>query len=319
MQTDQSRSVLVGSLCMLLAAVCWGGMFPVAKSALTHLDPYILTAVRYGVTAPVMLAILWRLEGRAAFRPDGRALQLLLFGSAGFAGFGLLALSGLRASTPAHGAILVALMPMLTVLLDAAASRRLPPAHTRLSILMAFGGVALVVSNGHPAALLESPSALADGLILVGVLCWVVYTMGGRHFAGWSPLRYSALTVSFGVIAIGLCAVLALAGGAAHLPTLETLGDTAPQLAYMVIFASVVAVIGWNEGIRRVGPVNGVLFINFVPITAFTVQALRGAPFSGWELGGAGLVVAALTINNLLRQAPPPALRQPPQACPQGS
>ena len=33
------RSVLVGSLCMLLAAVCWGGMFPVAKSALTHLDP----------------------------------------------------------------------------------------------------------------------------------------------------------------------------------------------------------------------------------------------------------------------------------------
>ena len=42
-------------------------MFPVAKSALTHLDPYILTAVRYGVTAPVMLAILWRLEGVPRF------------------------------------------------------------------------------------------------------------------------------------------------------------------------------------------------------------------------------------------------------------
>ncbi|MBR0568133.1 DMT family transporter [Azoarcus sp. L1K30] len=310
-----TRPLLLGGLCMLAAALSWGGMFPVAKATLQFVDPYFLTLIRYGITALIMVAILWAVEGRIALRTDGRGWSLFAFGCAGFCGFGLFVFTGLRASSPAHGAILVALMPLLTVIVNAVMSRMLPPWHTRLSIVMAFLGVAMVVADGHPSALLESRSAGADGLILAGVLSWVIYTLGARNFTGWSPLRYSALTVSFGMGGVALCTAVALSAGAAQLPRASGLADVIPHFAYIIVFASVVAVIGWNEGVRRLGPVNGVLFINFVPITAFVIQAVQGQPVGGWELGGGGLVILALVLNNLLQR--PPRTRAPASICSQ--
>lgn len=299
-----SRPILFGSSCMLLAALSWGGMFPVAKATLHYVDPFFLTLIRYSITAVIMVALLWMLEGRSALSSQGKTWPLFLYGSAGFCGFGLFVFTGLRASTPAHGAILVALMPLLTALVNAVISRTLPARHTQFSIVLALIGVALVVSNGQLAKLTESHSLWSDVLILMGVLSWVIYTVGAKQFANWSPLRYSTLTVIYGVIGIALCTAIAMRFGGAHVPSMPQLTATVPHFFYIVIFASVIAVIGWNEGVRRIGPVNGVLFINFVPITAFAIQALQGHAFSGWELSGAALVVSALLINNLMQRQP---------------
>ena len=61
-----SPSLLFGSLFMLVAAIAWGGMFPVAKATLQFVDPFFLTLIRYSITGVLMLALLWWLEGRAA-------------------------------------------------------------------------------------------------------------------------------------------------------------------------------------------------------------------------------------------------------------
>lgn len=299
-----SPHMLSGALYMLLAAVFWGGLFPVAKLMLGQVDPFSLTSLRYGITAVLMLALLWRSEGRAALSAAGRQGELLLFGSAGFAGFSLLVFSGLRSSTPAHGAILAALMPLLTAVLQAAISRRLPPLHTLASVALALFGVAMVVSNGHPASVFASASVGSDLLILAGVLCWVIYTLGARRFAGWSPLRYTSLSVLYGLPAIFGCTLLAYAVGLGHWPQSSTLLQLWPQLLYTVVLASVVAVLGWNAGVQRLGPLNGVLFINFVPISAFAIQVAQGHPLGQAELFGGGLVVFALLLNNLMQRGP---------------
>lgn len=297
-----SRPTLFGTLCMLVAALSWGGMFPVAKATLHFVDPFFLTLIRYGITAILMLGLLWWIEGRTALRSEGKSWALFLYGCAGFCGFGLFVFTGLRASSPAHGAILVALMPLLTAIVNAILSRTLPSRPTQISIGLALLGVALVVSNGQLGKLLESQSLWSDGLILMGVLSWVIYTLGAKQFATWSPLRYSTLTVAYGVVGIALATLIAVLQGVAHFPTASQLTATTPHFFYIVVFASVIAVLGWNEGVRRIGPVNGVLFINFVPITAFMIQALQGRAFSTWELSGAALVIGALCINNLLQR-----------------
>jgi drug/metabolite transporter (DMT)-like permease len=298
----RSPSRLAGSLYMLAAAAFWGGMFPVGKAMLQFVDPFFLTLIRYAATFIVMAVILWAAEGKGALRADGRGWSLFLYGCIGFCGFGLFVFSGLRASTPAHGAILVALMPMITAVITSLVSRRMPAGTTQISIVIALLGVALVVCNGHPAALLQSRSLGADAMILFGVTSWVVYTLGAKNFAGWSPLRYTTLTIGYGVIGIAASTVLAGAAGLAHLPSVAQVGDAAPYFLYVIVFASVIAVLGWNEGVRRIGPVNGVLFINFVPITAFLIQALQGRPLHPMELTGAALVACALLLNNLLQR-----------------
>jgi len=295
-------SSLAGSVYMLAAAVFWGGMFPVAKALLQLVDPFFLTLIRYAVTFIVMVLILWAAEGRSSLRADGRGWSLFLYGSIGFCGFGLFVFSGLRGSTPAHGAILVALMPMITAVITSLASRRMPPGATQASIAIALLGVALVISNGHPRALLQSRSLGADAMILFGVVSWVVYTLAAKKFGGWSPLRYTTLTIGYGVIGIAICTVLAIVFGLAHAPSVAQAEDVAPYFIYVIVFASVLAVLGWNEGVRRIGPVNGVLFINFVPITALLIQTLQGRPPHPVELAGAVLVASALLLNNFLQR-----------------
>ena len=73
------------------------------------------------------------------------------------------------------------------------------------------------------------------------------------------------------------------------------------------MFAGVVAVLAWNMGIKRVGA-SGVLFINFVPVTALIIGWFQGHRLSGAELAGALIVMAALVLGNLGRR---PVARMP--------
>src|SRR3954464_12113284 len=84
----------LNSLPSLVAALSWGAMFPIAASALHRVDPFPLTAIRYGVAAVVFLGLLYAVEGRQALRADGRSLELFVLGSIGFAGFNLLSYLG---------------------------------------------------------------------------------------------------------------------------------------------------------------------------------------------------------------------------------
>jgi drug/metabolite transporter (DMT)-like permease len=57
-------------------------------------------------------------------------------------------------------------------------------------------------------------------------------------------------------------------------------------------------VLGWNAGVRRLGASNAALFMNLVPVTTFTIEALRGATPGPVELAGAAVTLAALVGAN---------------------
>jgi len=63
-------------------------------------------------------------------------------------------------------------------------------------------------------------------------------------------------------------------------------------------------VLAWNAGISVLGPANGVLFINLVPITAFAIGVAQGHKFGASEIAGALLVIGALVVNNVATRAP---------------
>jgi drug/metabolite transporter (DMT)-like permease len=51
-------------------------------------------------------------------------------------------------------------------------------------------------------------------------------------------------------------------------------------------------------------PARAVLFINLVPVTAFTIAVLGGRVPTRAELIGVALVIAALALNSLAWKAP---------------
>lgn len=295
-----TRNQLVVSVLLLLtAAISWGGMFPVAKHVLSFMDPYYMTLIRYGAAAIIFALILYYLEGKQKLSFEGQHLQLLFLGTLGFAGFNLLAFTGLEHSRPEHGAVIMALMPMLTLLLTWLLKGQKPKSFTLIAMIFSFGGVFLVITEGHISHAFSKGSGTWDLLFLLGALCWVGYTMGAQRFPNWSALRYTTLTCIMGVLSTGIITAIFTTSGYLHRPSLESLITYHWSISYLIILGAVVAVLSWNIGIKLMGAVNGVLFINFVPITAFMIGVIYGHHFSAAEIIGASLVIGALIANNL--------------------
>src|SRR3954470_16407883 len=229
---DEHRTSPLDSLPSLVAALSWGAMFPIAASALHHVDPFPLTAIRYGIAALVFLGLLWAVEGRQALRAEGRSLELFVLGSIGFAGFNLLSYLGLEHTRAPGAALIVASQPLLIVLALWLAYRQVPARATVAAMLAALLGVALVISRGHLSNLGHGSGG--DLLILVGAAGWVVYTLGARRFAHFSPLRYTALSAAGGTITIFVAtAAITLAGGE-RLPSVNDVGAVWLQVVFVI-------------------------------------------------------------------------------------
>lgn len=294
----------------ITAGLAWGTMFPIGAAALHHVDAFNLTAIRYLVASAGFLAVLALVEGRSALRPGRRAAELWALGTLGFAGFNLLVYLGLESTEPEQAAVIVSTMPLLTIVLRRVLVGVPIARATAALIVVGMAGAALVITRGDLRAGFEP----GDLLVLAGVLGWVGYTLGAQRFPGWSPLRYTALSAPLGTVSIVAATVVADALGLQELPSAQDVGAAGWDLAYLAGIGGVVAVIAWNEGVRRLGPPVATLFINLVPLTAFAIRTAQGTPPVPAELAGVGLVTLALVgaSTRLRRAAPAPVLAREP-------
>lgn len=307
------KSYASGILFCFLATLSWGGMFPVMAGALRHIDPFTFTSLRYTLAGLAFLALLLHREGAKSLTLTGREAPLAwLFGTAGFAGFGFLVFLGQQRAGrdgALTASIMMATQPMLGLLVNWLLRKVVPPVYSIFFILLSFCGVALVITKGDPAALLREPQNFAaDALILLGALCWVVYTVGGSFFPKWSPYKYTTVTTGLGLLSVYAVNIALLVTGSIDLPTLETLRSIVPELTYMALIAGGVGVLCWNLGNRILTPLNGVLFMDVIPVTAFAISAVQGVVPERVQVLGACFTGVALICNNVcmrvLRPAP---------------
>jgi len=315
------RILLRGAGLLLVAATAWGGLFPVAMLTLLVLDPFHITAIRVAITAIIFVGLLAFYEGPQALKLEGRGLRAALLGTAGFGGLGMLIFLGLQYSRPEHGAIIMATQPLIAAVV-AWWLRGQRPAKATLAFLgVALAGVLLVVTKGRFAGIFAEGTGLGDLMLFIGAVSWVIYTLGAADFPSWSPLRYTALTSVLSLPAILAVTAVATATGYVSMPSTGDVESVGWQLAYIIGIASVLGVLSWNAGNKLIGVTNGVLFINFVPVTAFAIRIAQGHHFQPIEFLGAALVIGALIANNtVLRQAETPkrlgARKHPPAPLP---
>ena len=271
------------------------------------LDAFFLGSVRYSFGVLIFIAILWATEGRKHLSYGGRLLPAAVYGVIGFCGFNLLVWWGLSFTRPEHASIIMALQTPMTAIAVWLTQGKRPHPFTIGCIAMAIAGVLLVVTKGGIGNLLGGGSLFGDFLVFLGAVSWVVYTMAGWHFSGWSPLRMTVLTAIPG--AIGLIAInaVAIAAGWSALPTLDAVLSVKWQLMYFIVFTVVLGVLGFNNGVKYLGALNAMLMLNLIPVIVFAIEAWLGRSYVAIELAGAAVVIGALAANNLFlrRQAAP--------------
>ena len=291
-----------------IAIASWGALFSIAKRTLPVLDPFFLGSARYAVGVLLFIAILWIAEGRQALRYGGRFLPAAVYGLFGFTAFNTFVWWGLAYTRPEHASIIMALQtPMVALAVWLTRGMR-PRPFTIGCIAVAIGGVLLVVTKGRLSAVFEGGSLVGDLLVFLGAVSWVVYTMAGHHFSGWSPLRMTVLTCIPGTIGLIAINIFTIAAGYSVLPSLDQVLSVKWQLAYFVVFTVILGVLGFNNGVKYLGALNAMLMLNLIPIIVFSIEAGLGRSFAAIEIGGAAIVICALAAIYLyLRRARPTA------------
>ena len=283
------------ALLLLFATASWGSLFHVGKAVVEDLDPWWFTFVRYVGAAVVLSVALGMGRGLRWRLLLAHARPLAFYGTAGFGFFSIVVFTGLQMTAASHGAVIMATMPVTTLLVRALLERKAPPAWALGIAAFALAGV--VVVSGALTGSASRASWHGDAVVLLGTLGWVTYTLGGSRVAGVTTAEYTAFTVLLSLPALAAAAAVATIAGVAHVPSIETLRGSALPLAYLVLIPTVAAALAFNRGIREMGAAHGIVFINVVPVSAMLIGMARGMPPGTAEITGAALVMAALLLQ----------------------
>ncbi|MCY7115580.1 DMT family transporter [Streptococcus mutans] len=294
-----------GVLSCLIAGLLFGAQWPIAGSALTIIDPYWFTLIRYIIVAIILSAILFLKEGKKGFVvKKGQLLIVFFLGTMAFCAYNFLVFAGQKiAGTQGTilASLLMALIPMISVLVLWGYKKEFPGWLTITFIVISLLGVVLVVTKGN-FLIFQQQSNLLFPILLIffSVFAWVFYTIGGSSFPNWSSLKYTTLSCILGNISSIFVIIFLTKMHISQAPLLADIQSIKWQLLYMSIFSGVIGVLMWNVGNRILTPKNGSLFMNLVPIVTFVIEVFSGYKISKIEILGALLTISAIVLNNLI-------------------
>jgi drug/metabolite transporter (DMT)-like permease len=145
----------------------------------------------------------------------------------------------------------------------------------------------------------EGGSLLGDTLVLLGAICWVIYTLAAGRFTGWSALRMTTLTCIPGGLGLLTANAVVVAVGFVSVPSLDAVLSEWWQILYFAAGSVVLGLLGFNAAVKHLGALNTMLMVNLVPVGVFAIEAALGRRYEAVELAGAALVIGALAANNL--------------------
>lgn len=178
-----------GMLLLILVNVMWGLSFIFSKTALSEgMPPMTLAFLRYAMTAAILVPVCLVKERSLrlrSFAPLGLATTLL-----GITVYYFFEYAGLQRTTASAASLILALVPMMTLLARALFLRERIGFRRLACVLASLLGVFLVIGAGKD----DGAGTLQGNLLMVmACLCWTGYILiSPRLLASCGSLRVTA-------------------------------------------------------------------------------------------------------------------------------
>lgn len=295
------RQAAAVQMTLVASMAIWGLNVTVVKQLTHSFDTSMLAALRMVVALAVLSAlVLWK---RCALRGMSwkQVRTLLVAGVLMVYLNQLLFAEGLQRSTATHGALIMALSPLVSALLAALMFGEALSLQRLAGVALGFGGVAAVVLS-HPGAGLSS-AGMGDLMLVAGV---VSFAAGGalvqRLARGLHPL-----TISWAIYLIGTAMLVVQAAVAHPAPAWEVLFPGWWPWA-LILFSGVMATalsnLLWNRAIATIGVARTAVFLYWVPVFGvFFAALLLDERLTAWHLAG----FVAVMAGTFLGTRPPPS------------
>lgn len=285
---DLRRSLPAVAALVAITAI-WGATFVVVKRAVEEVPPLEFLAIRFSIATAVLAAAFPR-QAAGALRAPRASIWI---GTALAVGYAFQTV-GLVHTTATNAGFITGLFVVFTPVVGAVVSRRLPSPAAVLAVLLAGGGLALLLIGDR-----FEPRA-GDGLVLITAVAFAVHIVVlGRFAPGFDP-RTLAIG-QLGVATVGFAAVSAV--------TERMVAPTSRQVWLALLLTSLGAsaagylVQTWAQ--RTLSPTRTAVTLTMEPVFA----GLTGYVVLGERLGlrgliGASMILAGMLVADLRRPRP---------------
>ena len=291
---------------LTLAVFFWAGNWAIGRALRMDAPPVALAFWRWVITLLVLLPFTAREVRRYWPVLAGAWKQLAVLALLATVFQHIPVYMALRSTGAANGALLNAISPIFMVLLALVCfGDRLRPV-AALGIMISLAGVVWIVSRGSPADLLMLEINSGDLWALGAAFSWASYTVClRRRPAALPPLVFLATIALFGIVAMLPLYLLELGHGI-HLQL--TVGSLL-GIAYIGVFATVIAYIFWHRGVHELGSHAGGSFMYLMPVfTAILAVVFLGEPLHAYHFIGTVLIFSGVFLTTRFQHAVDPRL-----------
>lgn len=277
------------------AVLLWAGNWVFGRALRFDAPPVALAFWRWSVALAILTPLAYgavRRQWRGALC-GWRVLCLLALLATVF--YHIPLYIGLRETTATNAALLNAATPIWIFLFARAMVGERMVALQALGVAISLCGVVVIVARGEVAVLAALRFNDGDLWVLLAAFAWAIYTVALR----WRPTGLAPLAMLWMMSAIGVIAMLPLyawemaAGRVLHVTPLAVAG-----IAYMGVFATVIAYVFWDRGVQAVGPNRAGPFMHLMLVfTPLLAMVFLGERLYIYHVIGCALILGGIYLT----------------------
>ena len=280
-----------------IAAILFGASVVAVRVAVQDIPPLTLAILRFG-QGGFLLLLLLLIWARDLLRVDRRDVPyLILLGAIFFTIFPVTFNTSLRLTEASRGAMMLATMPLWSVLLARVATGEHLNIRQTCGVLLTFAGVGVVLAERGLTFVGTNLSLAGDALMLVTALCGAVYGVLAKRML----TRYKALTVTAYAMVLGTLLLVPVAFVEDPFSALERMRtETVMLVLFLGIFGGAIGYFLWTFALTRLSPTQVAVYVNLNPMIATLLGVtLLAEKLTGIFVVGLAAVLAGVLLVNL--------------------
>lgn len=281
---------------LLITVLCWSGNALVGRAFHDSIPPLSLSFWRWVLATSLLLPFvakgIW--AHRATLRAAGWRLPVLA--AMGIASYNSLLYTAAQSTEAINLTLVNTCLPLATFIGAGFLLGEWPLRRAWFGMAVAAGGLLYLISRGSWQTFASLSFQRGDLIMLLAVLAWALYTLLLRRWA--RHLLVPPLVLLGVLMLLGLPLILPFyllelgrVGGFALTPS------NLAAIGYTAVFASLVAYVGWNHGVKVVGAGRATMVMYLMPVfTALLGWLLLGEALRTFHWIGGALIFAGLLL-----------------------
>ena len=287
--------MILDNLVVVFSMFLWALGLPILDLQQEGWDGFSLSSARALLAGLTMLGLAY--FSRPVLFRRKEVLTSFLLGIFGYGLASLLLVIGIGYAGAVTAAIIAALVPVISALLDVIATRRMIDFRLFIAVILSLVGGLIATLNDQ-----EMVMTLGWGelLLLSSVVLWVLYSRFSLSMLGQAhPVGEYGLTMIAG--SVGLLLATFIASFFGYELKQDFLLDSVMVVLFLGIFSTGLSVLLWLHGAKRLGVTTAGLHQNLVPVFVMLIMFIVGEGFQ-WRKGVGGLLVISGAIIAQLRK-----------------